>query len=349
MGDFPPYLNVKDCVEFGENRDRGNVIGIQAWMGNADYSLGEAFRAKLGGYMTIAQRKGWIRENSLIIFPEHIGTWLVAAEERSRVFAASTMKKAMRSVALANPLSLLVALIRARAQDRLVESLFRMKGTRMAEIYHETFSGLARSYKATIVAGSIVLPHARILQDRLTVNDGPLFNTTAVYRPDGKPFPDLVYKIHPTTLELPFIKPGAATDLMAYDTPVGRVGVLICADSWYADGYSRLSELGCDFLAVPNHLTPSGSWHKPWKGYSPGPEPAEIDLDDIGHIKEGEAWLKYGMASRLSQSGARSGMQVFLRGTLWDLDSDGQAIVVHEGNLFQGKERDGAAITNLWL
>ena len=64
---------------------------------------------------------------------------------------------------------------------------------------------------------------------------------------------------------------------------------------------------------------------------------------------EGEAWRKYALAGRLAQSGARHGLNVFLRGSLWDMKADsGTAIAVREGEVREAG-RAGGALLNLWL
>jgi hypothetical protein len=74
-----------------------------------------------------------------------------------------------------------------------------------------------------------------------------------------------------------------------------------------------------------------------------------VDPEDIGRLTEGQAWLKYGLAGRLDDTGASYGMNVFLQGCLWDLGSDGHTIVIKSGELTEGAPSAGAAIVNCWL
>lgn len=337
------------CAQYGVDRQAGNLVGIQVRMTAADYALPSSFRTKLNSYMRIADQQGWLSEKSIVIFPEHIGTWLVASDEKRSVTEAESLRKGMIAMALSHPISLLRTLPKTHGRDRLVDALFRMKSRRMADIYHSVFSELAHRYGVTLVAGSIVLPEASVRLGLIELGQGPLFNTAIIYRPDGSPYDELIQKVHPISEELPFLHKGDVQKLSTYRTPAGRLGVLICADSWYSDVYEPLRAQGCDFVAVPNHLTPENVWHLPWKGYSPGPAPRGVDERDVGNISEGEAWLKYALAGKLSLAGARTGMHIFFRGKVWDLGSDGHTIVVNREGFEEGPGVDGAAITNLWL
>jgi len=349
MYDGDAGLRLAQCVQFGRDRQRGNMVGVQVWMRASDYATQDTFKSKLAGYMQEATRRGWLKTNSIVVFPEHIGTWLVGANESHRVTNAATMNSAMRYMVLSHPIALLSTLSRSRGRDRIVDSLFRMKAHQMAELYHTTFSDLAKNYNATVVAGSIVLPSARIQEGRLQIGRGPLYNTSVVYRPDGTPYTDLVVKIHPIREELAFIQGGSPNGLRSFRTAAGKLGVLLCADSWYPDVYEALQSQGCDMLAVPSHLTPEEVWLEPWRGYSPGPELPDVSAGDVGGISEGQAWLKYAMAGRISKAGASSGMHVFFRGTVWDLGSDGHTIMVYDDRVEEAEHLSGAAIVNLWL
>lgn len=342
-------LLLLDEAAYGENLGQGNVVGIQSHMEAIDYRSRETFEAKLNGYLLAAGALGWLGEKSIVVFPEYIGTWLVAAGEAPELFDASNLAVAMRVVVRKHPVRFLRNLVHARGRDRVKDALFRMKAVQMAGIYHATFSNLAKSFGVTIVAGSIVLPAARVENGVLRVGPGSLHNSSVVYRPDGSPYDQVVHKWYPISEELPFTKGARRHESPVFETPAGRLGVLICADSWYPEPYLKLAEQGCQILLVPNNLIPKGIWRKPWRGYDPGPAPADVDPADVDSLREGEAWLKYALPGRIAASGATSGMHVFFRGKMWDLASDGQTILVTEGRTIMAREVDGAAIINLWL
>jgi hypothetical protein len=244
-----------------------------------------------------------------------------------------------------------IQFLKATEKGRAEAAIFRMKAARMAESYQAVFSQLARQYSVTVVAGSIILPAPHIAGGRLILNHGPLRNASIVCRPNGTLHSRPIYKAFPTSDELPFIPPAPLSGIPSFDTPAGRLGVLICADSWFPQAYARLHEQGIDLLAVPSYesLEPR-SWNGPWLGYDGWQAPADVDVNDIKNIPEGQAWKKYSLAGRIQSSGARYGMNIFLRGKLWDQDLGGKpATLVRDREVFVEETTQQAAILNLWL
>jgi hypothetical protein len=84
--------------------------------------------------------------------------------------------------------------------------------------------------------------------------------------------------------------------------------------------------------------------NKLWQGYSGYEEPEGTDLSDIGKITEQDAWEKYALPGQISKTGASYGMNVFLRGDLWDLGTDGQPFVIANGKLLLTKPAEKAGI-----
>lgn len=342
-------LYIEDMCEFGEDTGRGNLLGIQPCLFSMDYASEEMFRHKLEGYMSEAKARGWVSGRTVVVFPEYIGTWLVAANEEQRVWAAECMKSAMLWLMARHPFAFVKALLLAHGKDRVKDGLFRMKAASMAAIYQHVFSRLAREYGATIVAGSIVLPSPLVESGQLLVGRGFLHNIAALYRADGSLCAELVRKAFPTAEELPFTAPGKVEDLPVYATPVGKLAVLICADSWYPEAYRVVKDKGAEVVVVPSFSSHEGLWSERWGGYSGAPAPPDVALEDIGALTEHEAWMKYAMAGRLIPAGIRYGLNVFLRGRLWDMGSDGHTVIVRDGQVLEAEHVYGAAIINFWL
>jgi len=347
------YLHLQEIAEYGTDAHRGNLLGIQPFMVPLDYASEERFYAKIDGILDVAFRRGWFNEKTIVVLPEYIGTWLVAAREKPRVYQAESINNAMQTLVLSNLLSFVLALVKvlpfAKAKDVVKYSLFRMKAARMAEIYHRVFSGLAKKHAVTIVAGSIVLPSPEVSNGKLAIGDGELYNVSVVYRPDGSAYENVVRKVFPTEAELPFTAQASAIELPVFDTLAGRLGVLICADSWYPSTYEAMKAKKADLVAVPSYLGPDGIWETVWRGYDGAPAPDDVDVRDVKRIAEGEAWLKYALAGRMAGAGIAHGINVFLRGDLWDLGSDGHTIVVKGRTVIEAKHVAGAAIINSWL
>ena len=83
---------------------------------------------------------------------------------------------------------------------------------------------------------------------------------------------------------------------------------------------------------------------KLWQGYSGYEEPLGTDLSDIGKITEQAAWEKYALPGQIGKTAAAYGMNVYLRGELWDLGTDGQPFVISEGKLLEIKPAEKAGI-----
>ena len=344
-----PDTYLDDASSFGADTGNGNLVGVQTYMQASDYASADAFYSKLDSYMAEAQTQGWLHSNTVVVFPEWIGTWLVLANEKEELYEAQNLEEAMQLLVLSNLPSFLSSYTEAQGSDKIRDSLFRMKAETIAQIYQETFSSLAEKYGVTIVAGSLNLPHPEIEGDVLVVEQGPLENVSVVFHPDGSLYPDLVRKIIITSAEAPFISAGPVEQQLVFSTPAGDLGVLICADSWYLESYETLSTQEPDFIVVPNNYISDIGWDAVWHGYDPGPEPADVDRADIGRITEGEARVKYTLDGRMQDVGASTGMHVFMRGNIWDLTMHGHTIIFTEGGVIEASPEARGALVNYWL
>jgi predicted amidohydrolase len=338
-----------EMIEHGIRGQRGNLLGVQPYMNVSDYSSGDSFFAKLDFYLNAASQKGWINERAVVVFPEYIGTWLICANERASFFEKKKLQDAMSLLAVNHIFRLIGAFIASKEKDRLTASLFRVKARETAALYHSTFSALAKKYSVTIVAGSIMLPSPEVKAGVVVAGQGPLYNACAVFRSDGLAYPDLVRKSFPVDTELSFAACAPINELPVFETPAGKLGVLICADSFYPEAYAQLKDRGVEMIAVPSYEMEDGVWNKPWGGYNGAPAPDDVDKNDVGKISEADAWHKYALAGRLEQAGAKYGVNVFLRGSLWDLGTDGPSLISTGAGQFIEAKSDGDAILNLWL
>jgi predicted amidohydrolase len=317
----------------GTDRGRGNLLGVEPLLAAGDYRSAETLEAALDGCLREARESGLLGERTVAVFPEYIGAWLVAAGAPERAFRATRTTDAMRAIASRRPLAFLWRLAVSRAADRSADSLLRLRAAAAARDYQQVFSRLARRYGVTTVAGSIILPEPRVSGGVLRPGDGPLANTSVVFGPDGSILQPLVRKCHPTAEELGFVDRGAAVDLPSFRTPAGPLGVLVCADSWFPDCWARMRELAVELVAVVSFSRRDGSWGLPWRGYSGAVLPPDVGADDVGKLSEAQAWRRHALAGRIGSSGARCGINVFLRGSLWDLGSDGRTTMVRDGEV----------------
>jgi hypothetical protein len=342
-------LYLDQILSTGTASDAGNLLGVQPFMLPEDYASPDTLLQKLTGYFDAAQAHQFLTPKTIVVLPEYIGTWLVAAFERPGVYTARNIQQAMRSLVLHHPIRFGRAYRTAKEADRVTAALFRMKANDMARGYHTVFATLARRYGVTLVAGSILLPEPEVVDGSIVIGTGPLQNISAVFRADGTLYPQLARKMYPIEAEQPFTAPAAPEQLPVFDTAAGRLGVLVCADCWYPESYRQLRSKGVDLLAVPSFTAGFGLWKSPWGGYNGAPAPDDVDQSDIGRLTEAQAWRKYALSARIQQSGARAGINVYLRGRLWDAGSDsGETLAVH-GDEVTETSTQGAALVNLWL
>lgn len=334
-------------AQFGTPGPRA-LIAIEPALTPADYRSAAALEAAMARYLDMAQGAGALDGAAVAVFPEHAGTWLVAAQAQAGVYHAQTVEGAMTGLALTRPVRTLAALARSGEADRVAAALFRSRAPAMARDYQQVFSSLARRYGVTLVAGSIVLPDPRVEGGAITVNaTGPLYNVSAVFAPDGSVHETLVRKLYPIPSEAGFTASAPASPQPVFDTPAGALGVLICADSWHGDVYDGLARAP-DLIAVPAYLQPAGVWDAPWGGYVT-PWPDDAPREDAGTLTEGEAWIAHSLPRRLTAAGAQAGMTAFARGSLWDMGADGQALAATRDGVRLGPRTDDGAVVVLWL
>jgi len=343
-------LKIKEMKSYGRKGRRGNLLGIEPFLVPEDYASAENFQSKLDGYLSVARDRGWINERTIILWPEYIGTWLVFNGETP----SPTLQGMMLNMIQAHQLEFWSFYAAATEQNKVYAALFRTKAGAMAETYQAVFSGLSKKYAVTTIAGSIVLPSPQFIGGKLVFDvNALLYNLCAVFDPNGNPYPEIVYKAYPTSGELPYTAPAPAGDLPVFDTSSGRVGVLICADSWYPQAYARMKEANAEILAVPS-FGHGGlkAWKETWKGYDGWPNPPDVNPKDVDKITNSKAWLKYSLVGRIGGSNAYAGSNIFLHGDLWpDLDAGGGvAVVVSKGDKWKRENKtDYATLNNLWL
>lgn len=352
IGSTVPQTFRLDVTEaYGDSSSKGNLLGVQAFMEPIDYASEENFNKKIRFYLEEGRKKNWLISNkTIVVFPEYLGTWLVTLNEKESIYNTPKIDEGLQTMVLRNAGKFLKTYLSAPAEvkDKVKYSVFAMKAPAIAKVYQQVFSALAKEYQVTIVAGSVLLPEPSVENGVLKTGKGQLYNTSVVFEPNGQINPSLIKKAFPTADELGFICPIKPEEIPVFETSVGRMGVLICADAWFSDAYKVLKNKGVDFVITPSYSNGVGYWQKPWSGYS-GAETPEDAKADVGKISLGEAWVKYAMGTRAKQeAGVNKGINVFLQGNLWDLGADGSTIVLSDSaraTPYIGK----SAIINLWL
>ena len=341
-------LRITLAVNEGEPADRGNLLGIQPELFPADYQSLERLHLKLSAYLQNARDLGLINAKTVVVLPEHIGTWLMLSGEKNELYQAAHLKDAMNWLSISNPLLFMRAWISATGDNRMDDAYLRMKAPAMARDYQVLFGGLAKEFGVTLVAGSVTLPNPTVSQGLLQVGHGALYNTSVVFAADGLPLGQPQRQLYPIYDERGFIAPGDENTLNVVDTPAGRLGILVGSDSWYPDNYRKLNEQGAQLVAVPAFVTGRDTWERPWRGFKSVSTPSEVSLKPE-ETSEGAAWRRLTLISQQPVSQATAGMSVFLRGQFWDLGSAGQSFLSSNGQVFADSDARGARLLNIWL
>jgi len=348
VGHYLSDLRINLAIDQGTPADRGNLLGIQPELFPTDYQSPARLHRKLAAYLQKAQDQGLLNEKTIVVLPEHVGTWLMVTGEKDELYQASTLKEAMNWLAVSNPVQFVRALISAKSESRIDDAHLRMKAKGMAKDYQALFGGLAREFHITLVAGTIVLPEPSVIDGTLKIGRGALYNSSVVFGRDGLPIGQPQRQMHPVFDKTEVLGANEDHTLNVVDTPAGRLGILIGSDSWYPDNYRKLDDLGAKFVAVPAFVVGRGTWDKPWRGYKGLSTPGSVSLKP-GEISEGQAWHRLTLTSQPPSSQAVAGMSVFLRGQFWDQGSAGQSFLSNNGQQFADGNARGARLLNLWL
>ncbi|MFJ4247165.1 nitrilase-related carbon-nitrogen hydrolase [Pseudomonas sp. NPDC089741] len=347
-GHYLSDLRIKLAVDEGTPADRGNLLGIQPELFPTDYQSPDRLHRKLAAYLQQAQDQGLLNEKTVVVLPEHVGTWLMISGEKDELYQAPTLAEAMNWLAASNPLLFARAWLSAKGNSRLDDAHLRMKSKAMAKDYQALFGGLAKEFHVTLVAGSIVLPEPSIRDGQLKPGSGALFNSSVVFGRDGVPLGQPQRQMHPIFDQRDVIEGEDQHAINVVDTPAGRLGILIGSDSWYPDNYRKLDEQGAQLVAVPAFVVGHGVWNQPWGGYKGSSTPGSVSLKP-GEVSEGQAWHRLTLTAQPPSSRAIAGVSVFLRGQFWDKSSSGQSFLSSNGQQFADGEARGARLLNVWL
>lgn len=312
---------------------RIELIAVQPFMRLADYRTVDAFIAKIAA---LTERVAGARERdangrfvhpAVVVFPEHIGTFLSIAGYGDLTRESDDVDAVLRRVVLRSPLRFLWSLVSHRTLSPSAAVLLA-ESAKMHDAYRRAFRAAALRLDATVVAGSIILPDNADGLDAETLRpaDNRLFNVSYTFAPDGRCV-NATRKVNLVpTLEdsLPLV-PGPAEDVTPVDSPCGPVGVMICYDGFresHTDrepGFcplgSRLAAAGVEIVAQPS--ANPWPWNDPWVFAEPGE-----------HQLRREQWLREGLYSQLSEmNGVRWAVNPQLIGDLLGTRFDGRSYV----------------------
>ncbi len=327
-----------DLSTVGTPSDRGALIAVQPEMSPSDYRSEEAFYQKTRSYLEKIKKDQprALSPNSAVVFPEYYGFFLIVADEWGWIYGVESSQTALLGVVLRHSLETARYWSESKEQDAIQAAVLRAQAKKVAGIYERVFSKIAREFGVNLVGGSLVLPGAEVRDGKIQVDPSAgLQNVTFLIRPDGQVDSKVVRKVVLVSGEEKFLSPSRWESIPIFEIGSGkakrRLGVLICADSWFPQGYAQFKASQVDWIAAPAFMSQSGLAGQPWGGYVGAPTPADVDPADPKRLTEAQAWSKYTIPGRLAQSGADLGVVPFLRGKFWDIGSDGQSLVAGEG------------------
>lgn len=325
----------------GYDHGAGNIIAIQAFMHILDYSSEDRFFEKINSYLIEAKKKGLLRENTFVVFPEHIGTALVLLGEKNEVYAANTVSSAFSKIAIGDLISYLKTSF-LNPNKSSGEVIFKMKASNMKKVYVDTFGKLSRLYGVTILAGSILLPEPEIeeSQNDIILKNGSILNASFLFLPDGK-------------INLKF---GVKHNLAAMERQIaiGRIpenaflihnniGIVMSNDSLYNSIY------GEKFKDKDVILVPSAIFEKDEIDWTSADIYGSKEAPDK-NLTQSELWRNFNVFEKTKQSlSNRIALQVVLLGKFFELNLDGETAAVYRYIATEGLDNKSAAILNIWF
>lgn len=326
------YISVVEEINPSDSLSR-NIIGIQPYMEVSDYFNQIIFKDKIRQYLVAANGKAFIKENTLVIYPEYIGTWLLLLGEKRNLDEKNTLQEAMSTIVYSNAFDFFLGYLKTGDETNTeFSSIFRMKAKSMLEAYYKTFSELSIETNSYIVAGSIVLPEPRVVDGNIYLElDGPLYNASFLFGPDGKVIGNPILKAFLNSTEDSYTSAGDPKISQVFELPFGNISIMLCNDSWHSQTYENAINDSAEIILVScsgNH-----TMNSEWIGYDGKEIPENLDLEDIGRLTNLEAWEKYGFPAQIKSTKSSVGFNVFFRGNFWELESEGQPIAVLNNNI----------------
>ncbi len=210
-----------------------------------DYSSREAFRKRVLE-LTSAARQRVPQKLLLVVFPEDVGLGLLFTQDFERVRTSKTMVEAgarLMEKYRISPYSDRELGRQPNAFATAVRKLLAHLSPFVERVYHETFSEAARAYHCYLVAGSAPI-----------ASGDCVFNTCYVYNPSGERIL-IQRKVNLVPLEQEAglnLCPAPRDQLEPFETPAGKVGVLICYDAFFHELVDALVKRGVPIITQPS-------------------------------------------------------------------------------------------------
>jgi len=283
-----------------------NLVAVQAKTELKDYASPEAFHAKMASLMERTMRQVDRDLPTLVSYPELVGMYLAFVPHFWDDLRDETNLEAAGTKLVMKNMGRLSEEDRRTPEDAARRLMFIEHAVETERAYVETFSSLAREYGVYLAAGSIALPP---MEDepskggRHIIDESKVYNTSYLFSPRGV----CLRRVPKVNMTEPFenrlFDGGPRSELVPVDTPLGRVGTLVCWDGFHQTLVEHYDALGVDIL-----LKPSYNQH-PWDGPCSYGAPC----------KEGENWLRTGCPSIIQgRENIRYGVNAMMVGAVFE-------------------------------
>lgn len=321
-------------ASFGERSGKGCLVGIQPAWESWQFRTELDFRAALFDLMAAAKQAGFFEGKSCVVLPELVGLQLLLVDEFPWVTLSPTWRQAL-TTALGDEKAwrFVAALAKSKAmgwEKAVALEVLQGKLARALEAWVSSCCVAAQEFNACLFAGTMLLPPESSVTEAGLVwpsdfdperglNVGGL-----LVNPDRSLAPSILWKQRPSPFEEAHFAEERAVEPTLFDTPLGRMAVLLGEDAWLPNAADLCS--GADLIAAPSLR---------WAG---------------DHRDE---WESGGVNSWIHRTSAKAGMTLFNRCGLFERRSIGEPILAYEGAFttlaISGRDEPESTLVGLWL
>lgn len=247
-------VSKEEMLVLGADSGKGNIVGIQPYLTTMHYANIPGFKETLRSYLLEAKKHNWLNTKTILVFPENIGNWLIAYEQKNSVYTEKTTAAVLDDMVKSNIFKYLITWLKAPAgSDKKLYTSFTMKGQQAGQIYQEVFSELAKEFGVTIHAGSIILSEPSISGDsKIITHKGKLYNSHFVFNPDGTIKPEPVKKEYQIQSAFNFSRSSNDMDSALINTGTAKysMDLLFAGDLWDVKTDGRLLIMQKDTVKI---------------------------------------------------------------------------------------------------
>ena len=102
INDIYPRYVLSEVESYGTDNGRGNLLALSPYVHTHDFSSEQAFYNMLEYYLSFAQRKKLLNDSTIVVLPEYLGTWLVAANEKKEMYKDTSITDALQRIVFSN-------------------------------------------------------------------------------------------------------------------------------------------------------------------------------------------------------------------------------------------------------